>query len=409
MPHLGDRATGSTIVFNFTTAVDGVPTTLAGSPALAAYKNSTTQATAGITLTVDYDSLTGMHHVVVDTSQDGTFYAASNDFSIVLTAGTVGGKSVAGHVVGSFSLGDSRLAHLDADISSRLASSGYTAPANSDVAAIKAVTDNLPDSGALSSLATASALSDVASDVGDILTDTGTTLPGTLSTIAGYIDTEVAAIKAKTDNLPSDPADASVITAAFSSLQSHGDSNWGTATGFATATDLATVDSNVDAIKAVTDALPDSGALSSLATASALSTVDGVVDAIKTTTDKLDDTLELDSTVYRFTTNALEQAPTGSGGGSGPSASEIADEVQTRTIARVTLVDTVTTNTDMRGTDNALLAANYTAPANSDVAAIKQQTDKLAFTVANQVDANIRSVNSTTVTGTGANGDEWGP
>jgi hypothetical protein len=31
----------------------------------------------------------------------------------------------------------------------------------------------------------------------------------------------------------------------------------------------------------------------------------------------------------------------------------IADEVQTRTIARVTLVDTVTTNTDMRGTDGA--------------------------------------------------------
>lgn len=36
-----------------------------------------------------------------------------------------------------------------------------------------------------------------------------------------------------------------------------------------------------------------------------------------------------------------------------PTASAVADEVQTRTIARVTLVDTVTTNTDMRGTDGA--------------------------------------------------------
>jgi len=39
-----------------------------------------------------------------------------------------------------------------------------------------------------------------------------------------------------------------------------------------------------------------------------------------------------------------------------PTVGAIADEVQTRTIARVTLVDTTTTNTDMRGTDNAALA-----------------------------------------------------
>lgn len=35
---------------------------------------------------------------------------------------------------------------------------------------------------------------------------------------------------------------------------------------------------------------------------------------VKTTTDKLDDTLELDGAVYRYTTNALEQAPSGTGG-----------------------------------------------------------------------------------------------
>lgn len=39
-----------------------------------------------------------------------------------------------------------------------------------------------------------------------------------LATAAGYIDTEVAAIKAKTDNLPSDPADASDIAAAIAGL-----------------------------------------------------------------------------------------------------------------------------------------------------------------------------------------------
>lgn len=53
----------------------------------------------------------------------------------------------------------------------------------------------------------------------------------------------------------------------------------------------------------------------SYATASALATVDGVVGAILVTTDKLDDTLEDDLGTYRFTANALEQAPSGGGGG----------------------------------------------------------------------------------------------
>lgn len=48
-----------------------------------------------------------------------------------------------------------------------------------------------------------------------------------------------------------------------------------------------------------------------LATAANLTTVDTVVDAIKVTTDKLDDTLEDDGGTYRFTENALEEAPSG--------------------------------------------------------------------------------------------------
>lgn len=69
-------------------------------------------------------------------------------------------------------------------------------------------------------------------------------LSSSLSTIAGYIDTEVAAIKAKTDNLPSDPADASDIAASFSSLAS----TLSTIAGY--------IDTEVAAIKAKTDNLP---------------------------------------------------------------------------------------------------------------------------------------------------------
>jgi hypothetical protein len=43
--------------------------------------------------------------------------------------------------------------------------------------------------------------------------------------------------------------------------------------------------------------------------------VDGKLDAIQAVTDKMDDTLEDNGGTYRFTANALEQAPAGEGGG----------------------------------------------------------------------------------------------
>ncbi len=51
-----------------------------------------------------------------------------------------------------------------------------------------------------------------------ILVDTGTDIPASLIIIDDFLDTEVAAIKAKTDNLPSDPADQSLIIAATDAI-----------------------------------------------------------------------------------------------------------------------------------------------------------------------------------------------
>lgn len=52
------------------------------------------------------------------------------------------------------------------------------------------------------------------------LITSGYTAPdnATIAAIAGYVDTEVAAIKAKTDNLPADPADNSDILAAIAGI-----------------------------------------------------------------------------------------------------------------------------------------------------------------------------------------------
>ena len=105
MSYIGDIALGQTIDIKFTTVNgSGVPTTLAGSPVISAYPgNSTTELTAGITLTVDFDARTGMHNVRVVAS-GGNGYAIATNYSLVITTGTVGGNSVVGYVVGEFSI-----------------------------------------------------------------------------------------------------------------------------------------------------------------------------------------------------------------------------------------------------------------------------------------------------------------
>jgi hypothetical protein len=105
MPTTEGGTAGDTIYLKFTSRDANVPATLSGSPVISIYKDaSTTQSTTGVTLTVDFDSVTGLNHISVDTSQDGTFYANDHTFYAVITTGTVGGTSVVGEVVGKFVL-----------------------------------------------------------------------------------------------------------------------------------------------------------------------------------------------------------------------------------------------------------------------------------------------------------------
>ena len=95
---IGDYASGDTLDFTFGT--DG---TLGGTPAVSIYKaNNQTQVTTGVTLDVDYDSTTGLNHVRVVLTD--SFYVVNNDYMAVLTAGTVGGVSVVGTTVATFSV-----------------------------------------------------------------------------------------------------------------------------------------------------------------------------------------------------------------------------------------------------------------------------------------------------------------
>jgi hypothetical protein len=106
MQYLGDYAEDyATLNFKFSThKADGTPATLSGTPAISVYKaNGTTQSTAGITLTADFDSVTGLNNVLIDLSADA-FYAVANDYSVVITTGTVDSVSVVGTVLAHFSI-----------------------------------------------------------------------------------------------------------------------------------------------------------------------------------------------------------------------------------------------------------------------------------------------------------------
>ena len=72
----------------------------------------------------------------------------------------------------------------------------------------------------------------------------------------------------------------------------------------------------------------------------------------------------------------------------------------TDTVAQVTLVDTTTTNTDMKGTDGAITSLSGIATS-AEVANLPTTLDNLGV--------NIQQVNGYDVGGTGQDGTEWGP
>lgn len=255
MKHLGDFDTSAVIYGKFTTyrPSTGAAYTLAGTPALSVYKdNSTTQSTSGVTLTADFDSVTGLNHFAIDTSADGSFYAAGSFFDVVITTGTVDSVSVVGAVVASFTLRKTSslkptTAGRTLDVSAggeagvdwanvgspttTVGLSGTTVKTATDVetdtvdiqsrlpaalvsgridASVGAMAANVMTASALATDAVTEIQSGLSTlDAAGIRTAVGlasANLDTQLTAIDDFLDTEVAAIKAKTDNLPSAPA-----------------------------------------------------------------------------------------------------------------------------------------------------------------------------------------------------------
>jgi len=137
MKYLGNLTEDQIIDFKFSThKADGTPITLANG-AVKVYKGNATdtEINTGVTLSVDFDGVTGLHNVNIDTSA-AAFYAVANDYSVVITAGTVDSVSVVGTVLATFSI-ENRLNVLDE------LTAGHTVAGSAG----KALTDILADTG----------------------------------------------------------------------------------------------------------------------------------------------------------------------------------------------------------------------------------------------------------------------
>lgn len=282
MKHMGDYDASTVIYGKFTTfrPSTGAAFTLGGTPAISVYKdNSTTQSTSGVTLTADFDSVTGLNHFAIDTSSDGAFYAAGSFFDVVITTGTVDSVSVVGTVVASFTIRkDSSLKPTTAGRTLDVSAGGE---AGVDWANVGSATTTVNLSGTTVKTAT-----DVETDTADIQSR----LPAAL--VSGRIDASVGAMA--TDVLTSTALAASAVTEIQTGLSTLDAAGVRTAVGLASA--------NLDT------------QLSAVATASALATVDTVVDAIKVKTDSLTFTVagQVDANVQYV--NDVQVAGTGAVG-----------------------------------------------------------------------------------------------
>lgn len=365
--YLGDFPTGfTTVVVPFTTSnPDGSP--VAPSSAfeaadVAIYKDGTAtprSSTSGWTMNSPQNSKTGFHLMTVDLSDntDSGFYAAGHVYTVVLDPSdeTVASVSVR-RVLGLFTIGIG----LSPTTAGRTLDVTTTGGAGIDWANVENPTTTLNLSGTSTKAlepTTAGRMLDVSSggeagidwaNIGSPTTTvnlsgtstkalepttSGRTLDVTATGEAGIDWANIGGptttqnlsgttIKTATD-VESDTADIQTrLPAALASGRM--DSSVGAYQSGLTPLQPTVAGRTLD-VTATGAGGVDWGNVENQGTTVGLSgtTVKTATD-VETVTDKLDTALELDGGVYRYTTNALEQAPTG---GSAPSAADVADAV----------------------------------------------------------------------------------
>jgi hypothetical protein len=121
--YLGDFAEDATLHFIWSSYnSSGASVTRSTNGTVSVYKdNGTTQSTAGVTDTEDFDTLTGIHACTIDLSADA-FYAVGSNYTVVLSAATIDSQTV-NAVLAHFSI-ENRTTFPKADYPSNFASMG---------------------------------------------------------------------------------------------------------------------------------------------------------------------------------------------------------------------------------------------------------------------------------------------
>ena len=105
--YYGNVQVGGNASFPFSTNdSNGASVTATTATDVRVYKDSSTTeyvVTAGA-ISVDFDGITGIHHVNIDTSLNSTFFTEGSIFHVVVVGWTVSGQTVS-HVIGTFSVG----------------------------------------------------------------------------------------------------------------------------------------------------------------------------------------------------------------------------------------------------------------------------------------------------------------
>lgn len=206
-----DYTLESTIHILFTTRAfaTGAPTQLAGTPVVSAYEDaSLTQITAGITLGVDHDGITGLNALTIAaTAANG--YENGKDYHLVITTGTVDSVSVVGEVVGRFTIGRSAaavdlangtdgLGAIKTDTAAILVDTGTTLQAEVDAIQAAVITNAAGTDIAADIIALKAVADAVLTDTAEIGAAgaglTAVASAANLATVAGFLDTEIAAI-----------------------------------------------------------------------------------------------------------------------------------------------------------------------------------------------------------------------
>jgi hypothetical protein len=182
---------GDTYYLKFTTRSfsTGAPATLSGTPAISVYEeNNATQITSGITLTADYDSVTGLNDVAIVASS-GNGYEVGKYYSVVITTGTVGGVSVVGEVVGHFRCGPAEASAGVPDVN--VTHVGDTSQTAGDLAALITTVDGVVDN-ILTDTAEIGTAGAGLTNLGGSGNDWNTTTPPTAAAIADAVWNESA-------------------------------------------------------------------------------------------------------------------------------------------------------------------------------------------------------------------------